>query len=296
MSFHEITTLKVGRWTLTGLSIGGTHTTIVVNELKICFDIGVLTNESTHCDKVLISHGHIDHCQSYFKHYRCRKLQKMFPAPVYLIPPVMEKPMRDSARAQFNMEKGMINIPMPKDFIQLVPLRAGDHYAFNRCSHSVCKIYSYPMTHRIPASGYIVVSEVPKLREEYLDNLGHEIKELKESGADIFYTKRVIEIAYTGDTTIEGVLRQPDFLNAEILIIECTILDDQLDRKETTKRGHIHIQDIVEHYNLFANKHIVLFHLSPRYAGSIAFELIDKAFEGLPSEFTGKVQVLWPKT
>ena len=295
MSFYtDSVTLNVGRWTLTGLSLGGTHTTIVMNELKICFDIGVLTNESTHCDKVLISHGHVDHCQSFFKHYRCRKIRKMYPTPVYIVPPVMETPMKESARSQFNMEKGRSYGGVPKDFIEIKSLHPNEHHEFNRCSHSVCKIYAYPMTHRIPAFGYTVVSEVPKLREEYYGIPGHKIKELRETKDDLFYTKRVIEVAYTGDTTIEGVLRQSDFLTAEILIIECTIIDDQLDRNETTKRGHIHIQDIVDNYNLFTNKHIVLFHLSPRYTGNV-FELVDAAFSGLPKDFTDRVQILWPK-
>ncbi len=293
--FHsETTTLRVGRWTLTGTSTGGTHTTIVVNELKICFDIGILTNASTHCDKVLISHGHVDHCQSFFKHYRCRKLKKMLPAPVYIIPPIMEKPMRDSARAQFNMEKGCIDIPSPKDFLQIVTLTGDSTYEFNRCLHSTCYITSYPMTHRIPASGYTVISEVPKLKEDYLGRPGTEIKELQEANADIFYIKRAIEIAYTGDTTITGVLRQPDMLNAEVLIIECTILDYQVSREDTHKRGHIHIQDIADNWRAFDNKHIVLFHMSPRYSGNIAYTLVREALKELPEEFRSKVQLLWP--
>nr|QBK87355.1 MAG: beta-lactamase superfamily domain protein [Marseillevirus LCMAC201] len=288
------TTLKVGRWSITGVSQAGQYTTIVLNELKICFDIGIITNESIYCDKVLISHGHVDHCNDYFKHYRIRRLRKMLPPPVYLIHPIMETPMRNSAEAQFNMEKGLIGIPLPKDYIQIKPLQ--EPYEFNRCQHSTFYIRGYPMTHSIPSYGYTVISQTPKLKTEYIGLPSKEIKKLRKNNTDIFYTKRVIEIAYTGDTTIDGVLSEPYFLNAEVLLIECTIIDDQINREETRRRGHIHIQDIVDNWKCFKNNYIVLFHLSPRYTRKPVHELVKKALEVTSPEFRSKVQLLWPKS
>lgn len=296
MSFDSTPiTLKAGQWTVSGISVGGIHTTIAIPELRVCFDIGVITTESTHCDKVLISHGHVDHCQSYFKHLRCRKLRNMHPAPIYVVPEILHKPLMVAARAQFNMEKGLLNVGPPRDFINIHTLKPdGEPLEFNRCTHSTCYIYAYPMTHRIPALGYTIVSEVPKLKPEYIGRPGREIKELRESGANIFEIRRTIEVAYTGDTTIAGVLAQPEFLKAKVLFIECTILDDQLTPSETRKRGHIHIQDLVENWQAFENEHIILFHMSPRYVGNMAHELVHSAFVELPKEFQNKIQILWP--
>lgn len=289
----DITTLSAGKWTIVGTSIGGTHTTITVRELGVCFDIGVLTTESVSSNLVLISHGHVDHCQSFFKHNRCREMRKMTPKAVYIVPPAMHRPIVDAATAQFNMEKGFGgDVAMPDNYVNIIT--TDDAYSFTHCKNSRFDIHSYPMTHRIPARGYALVSNVSKLMDKYIGKPGKEIKALREAGEELFYQKRSVEIAYTGDTTIEGVLRQSDFLNAEVLLMECTILDDQLSRKDTAKRGHIHIQDIVEHWSEFNNKHIILFHISPRYTGSLVHTLITDALASLPIEFKNKIQVLWP--
>lgn len=61
------------------------------------------------------------------------------------------------------------------------------------------------------------------------------------------------EVAFTGDTTIDFV-RSPEnkaVLDARLLVMECTFLDDAVDQAGAKEKGHMHIRDIAEHAHLF---------------------------------------------
>lgn len=295
MSFHTKTTsLKLGRYTIEGLSIAGVHTAISVKELNMCFDIGLITNQSINCDKVLISHGHNDHIQGYFKHFRCRKLKGMT-KPVYVVPSILYDEIINCSTAQFNMEKGIVEYDLPDDFIDIEVFDPGDEYNFFIPNTADSYVKSYRMMHKIPSRGYSVIREISKLKREYWNLDPYEIKELRNKNVNLFYTNTVIDIAYTGDTTIEGVLQHDDFLNSDILLLECTILDSSLTPEETAYRGHIHIQHIADNWKLFNNKHIILFHMSARYCGIDIRKLVSSGLKGTPRAFRKKIKLLWPK-
>ena len=81
-------------------------------------------------------------------------------------------------------------------------------------------------------------------------------------------------VAFTGDTTIEGVLNNPLFLEAEILIIECTALDHGLAKEKCRDRGHIHLEELNEFAERFMGVGtVVLTHFSCRYQRK---EVVDK--------------------
>jgi ribonuclease Z len=122
------------------------------------------------------------------------------------------------------------------------------------------------------------------LREQHKDNAHY-----------LFYKQKHIEIAYSGDTTIEGVLNNDKLLNAKVLLLECTILDDSVSEEQCHTRGHIHIQDLVTHWRYFRNEAIVLFHFSPRYSEMNVEAMVRKALKtgGVPESFINKVQVLF---
>ena len=97
-------------------------------------------------------------------------------------------------------------------------------------------------------------------------------------------------LAYTGDTVIGGVIGHKDVLNADVLLIECTFLDDQISPKKARKRGHIHIEDIIKHKDKFNNKHIVLLHFSDRYQKEDVERLILEKIQD--EDFRNRIQVL----
>jgi ribonuclease BN (tRNA processing enzyme) len=76
-------------------------------------------------------------------------------------------------------------------------------------------------------------------------------------------------LAYTSDTTIEGVLQSDVLLSVPLLIVECTIWsEDDVSGDKTRERGHIHLTHLNENAERFQNRHVALTHVSPRYARS----------------------------
>ena len=125
----------------------------------------------------------------------------------------------------------------------------------------------YRMKHSIPAIGYLIVETRKKLKEEFMKLEPKEIGRLVKSGADVTYRVEIPWLAFTGDTTFQGVLENPIFFQARVLILECTYLG--LEEGETQafarKRSHVHILDIEDHLDKFKNEVIVLCHFSRRY-------------------------------
>jgi ribonuclease Z len=103
---------------------------------------------------------------------------------------------------------------------------------------------------------------------------GKDIGALKKSGVKVTDAKEIALFAYTGDTTIEGVLKHPLFLDAEVLVTECTYIDDEVDEKTCKERGHIHLREIFEHRTEFKGQ-LVLCHFSPRFSKDEIREAVD---------------------
>eukprot|EP00009_Paramoeba_aestuarina_P014231 CAMPEP_0201530306 /NCGR_PEP_ID=MMETSP0161_2-20130828/44296_1 /ASSEMBLY_ACC=CAM_ASM_000251 /TAXON_ID=180227 /ORGANISM="Neoparamoeba aestuarina, Strain SoJaBio B1-5/56/2" /LENGTH=254 /DNA_ID=CAMNT_0047932601 /DNA_START=228 /DNA_END=992 /DNA_ORIENTATION=- len=121
-------------------------------------------------------------------------------------------------------------------------------------------------THTVPSLGYVVIEKRKKLKEQYLGLPSVEIRELIQRGEKINSMLTIPLLAFTGDTTIEGVLSNPLFLQTEILIMECTALDSGLPRDRCRDRGHIHLEDLNENAERFEEvRMVVLTHFSCRY-------------------------------
>ena len=118
---------------------------------------------------------------------------------------------------------------------------------------------AHPMKHKIQSYGYGITEKRKKLKKEYLGISGPELKKLRESGAEIEQLISIPTIAFTGDTTIDAVINNEEFLKSKILIMECTHFND------STVEDSIHFQQIVDNIDKFQNKWIILCHLSQKY-------------------------------
>lgn len=63
---------------------------------------------------------------------------------------------------------------------------------------------------------------------------------LRRRGEDVCFYKESVEVVYTGDTLMKGLLSQPLVWKARLLIMEVTYLDG--DRAVALKNFHIHVQ------------------------------------------------------
>lgn len=94
-------------------------------------------------------------------------------------------------------------------------------------------------------------------------------------GIDIYDYIKVPIFAYTGDTTIDGLLRNKMFLRAEVLVTECTYLND-VTETIANRHGHIHVNELRRIQDKISGT-LVLCHFSPRYD----IEYIKSAINGM---------------
>lgn len=101
---------------------------------------------------------------------------------------------------------------------------------------------------------------------------------------------RVPEVAFTGDTTPDFILDDAniDALQAKLLIMETTFLDDAVTIQHAREYGHTHLSEVIKYANRLLNKSILFIHFSARYKR----EEILRAVEELPPPLQGRVAAL----
>lgn len=265
--------IKINNYTFKGMSIGSRRTCIYIPELKVAFDMGYICEEIVRTQFVCISHGHADHISCLLAHERLRNGNKMI-APTYIMPEVCLEPFRMMHSCMRTLDKGLNDIILYQESNKYRGYKAEDCLIDGYPLNGNYRVKSLKTIHKIPSYGYVIYDERQKLKEEYKSLSGKEIA-VKRKVEDLFDKLIVNEIAYTGDTVIEGVLQHSEFLNAEILLLECTFFED-VSPTDSHSYGHIHIKDIENNITKFNNKYIILFHFSARYQEEEILEKVEK--------------------
>ncbi|MEM6363280.1 MAG: MBL fold metallo-hydrolase [Planctomycetota bacterium] len=239
--------------TIEGFSRAAVQTCWRINELKLLFDVGVQPWDFMGTSTMFISHAHLDHIAALPAYVSRRRMMKMDPPVIYL-PDSAVDPAWDMLQNFRRLDRGA----MP---CELVGLLDGDETPLGR--EIIVKAVN--VRHTIDALGFIVYQVRHKLKTEYLELSGREIRDLKESGVEITTEKRVPIVAYTGDTNPMGLDANPEFFDARILISELTFAAPEHRRDKIHKHGHMHVDDYRARSNQFKNELIIGAHISTRY-------------------------------
>ncbi|MCO5607662.1 hypothetical protein L7F22_061860 [Adiantum nelumboides] len=96
----------------------------------------------------------------------------------------------------------------------------------------------------------------------------------------ITYTTMVPEIAFTGDTMADFIVDETNFdvMNAKVLIMEATFVDDTMTVEHAREYGHTHLSEVAALSDRFNNKGILFIHFSARHK----IEEIQIAIKNLP--------------
>ena len=144
---------------------------------------------------------------------------------------------------------------------ELIGVRPGDEIELSReLVVSVHKTH-----HRVPSVGYIVWERRKKLKPEYLELSGEQIRDLNLAGVEISYEIRFPRFAYLGDSSPRGLDENPDMYKAEVLVAEMTHVSATGDDLNQSS-GHMSVDDYVERREKFENKTIIASHFSVRYS------------------------------
>ncbi len=263
--------------TIEGYSRAAVQTYWRIAELKLGFDLGAHPWDFVGTPTWMISHCHLDHIAAIPLYVARRRLMKM-PPPQLLVPEYSVESIRQMLNSFEKLDRGRLPC-------QLIGMQPDQEFELSR----ELVVRALATKHRIPSIGYVVFDRRNKLKPQFADLTGEQIRDLKLAGTQITDEIRVPMVAYTGDTSAEGLDDNPLFYESEILITELTFLAADHSREHIRRNGHLHLDDIVERAHCFRNGIVIAGHLSTRYTGNQARRLVEKR---LPDMLDGRLH-LW---
>ena len=268
--------LNLAGFTFTGRSVAGVGTTMAVKELKLCFDLGLLTPEALSCNHVFLSHAHTDHAGALFNYLAVRALEHRNLATIFVPPdmgsrlPAILNDWQDMAKSRFEY--------------RIVRMFPGAPVPFK----NNLTVTAVPLSHEPQTVGYLVEETVTKLKEEHKDLPPQRIAALKGEGrGDLFYQVIRPLVAYVSDTLPEGLDQLPDQVwQSKVLALEATFLDERKPLEKVRKGRHLVLDDILERLGRFEGEHLLLFHFSKLYTDDEIRSIVATRF---PDDWKGRV-------
>ncbi len=273
--------LQVGKYKVEGIAIAGYYSFVMVENFNVCFDLGIGSRATEKYATVLISHGHHDHCGGLYRHNQHWLVVKSQKEAVYVVPPVCLKGIRQMYLGFQNLDAGTEHTASQRRLRpKYISLKPGETHWINKDTFT----RPFATKHGVPSQGYTIYQRRHKLKAAF-QNHKHKIKSLRHAGVEVSRAIDVPLVSYTGDTLIEGVFCHPDVMACELLIMECTVLDNALSVEETRHRGHIHLDELLKHANRFSHiPHILLCHFSARYRPKEIREIVTRRLKDTPLE------------
>lgn len=246
--------MKLAGIDVRAVSIGGVETCIDLPAHKIAFDVGRAPDFAVAREVVAFTHAHVDHLGGVAWHCATCALHRL-PPPTYLVGHENAQALADLFAVWRRLDRSTLAHT-------LVALGPGEDWRHPRGY----LVRPFRSVHRAPCQGYAIVARRKKLDPRFAGASHEEIAAARARGEDVAIPQDVVEVAFPGDTTIAVVEREELVRTARLLVLECTFVDDEVTPEESRAMGHVHLDDIAERADLFANEAILLTHFSPRYS------------------------------
>jgi ribonuclease Z len=247
-----------------------------IPELKLGFDLGLQPWSFMATPTWFVSHTHLDHVAALPVYVARRRLMKMEPPTIYVPAPAVE-PIDRLLRAFERLDRGRLPA-------KIVGAEPGQEIILSR----ELVVTTFPTRHTIPSLGYVVWERRKKLKPEYHDLTGEQIRDLRLSGVEVSAEQRLPKVAYLGDSAPAGLDACPDAYRAEILILEMTFVARQERPEVIHKFGHMHLDDIVERAERFENEVVIASHFSTRLHPEVIQQIVQRR---LPERLKSRVRV-----
>ncbi|KAL2760047.1 hypothetical protein ACRALDRAFT_1079075 [Sodiomyces alcalophilus JCM 7366] len=121
--------------------------------------------------------------------------------------------------------------------------------------------------HSVPCVGYVFSTTTQRLRPEYSDLKGPQLRDLRQSGVEITAPHTTPMFAFLGDTTAATLAADPPWLRdgIPVVITECSFLYEE-HRKQAEKTKHTYWGDLEKVIRKWPKTTFVLMHFSMRYS------------------------------
>jgi ribonuclease Z len=270
-------TLHHKELTIEGYSRAAVQSYWRVPELKCGFDLGAQPWDFMGTPTWFITHTHLDHIANLPVYVARRRMMKMEPPTIY-VPAHAVEMIEQLLKTFHKLDRGRL----PANIRSVV---AGDEIPLSR----ELVVSTHAMKHTVPTLGYIVWERRKKLKPEYQELAGEQLRDLRLSGIEISEERRVPILAYTGDTAPEGLDSAPAMFEAQVLIAEMTFVAPRHRREKIHKHGHMHLDDWIERRDRFRNQLVIASHFSTRYHDQQVRYYVEKK---LPDMLDGRLH-LW---
>lgn len=278
---HPVDNAPVRAMSHKGLTIEGYSRAAVqsywrIPEMKLGFDLGLQPWSFMSTPNWFLSHTHLDHVAALPVYVSRRRLMKMEPPTIYMPADAVADVERLLAVIQ-RLDRGRLPAT-------LVGLEPGQEVELSR----ELVVTALPTKHTLTSLGFLVWERRKKLKPEYLELTGAQIRDIRLSGVEVSSEIRLPRVAYLGDTSPPGLDNNPDCYRAEILILEMTFVAPQERPERIHKYGHMHLDDILARADRFENDWIIATHFSTRLPPHRIEQIVSRK---LPPQLKDRVKI-----
>jgi len=246
-------TLRFKGLTIEGYSRAAVQSYWRIPELKLGFDLGGSPWSFMGTQTFFVTHTHLDHIAALPVYVARRRMMKMEPPTIYL-PQKSVQNVRRMLDVWQRLDRGRM-------VCNLVGVQPGDEIELSR-EHVVTV---FATKHTVPSVGYVVWDRRKKLKPEFRDLSGEQIRDLRLAGTEVSRETRFPIVCYVGDTAPAGLDGYPPVFESQLLITELTFFRPEHRKDKIHKFGHTHLDDLIERADKFENELIIVAHFSTRY-------------------------------
>ena len=264
------TTLSFDDLRLECSSRAGDSTWLRVHPPGLAIDVGRGTTRLAGVSRIFLTHGHVDHSLGIPFLLSMRSGRDGPPLEIYC-PQSIEPAVGRFIESAAELEDRQFDY-------SLEGLVAGDR---RRVGEDLW-IEAFETDHVVPCLGYHLVRRRHRLKRDLECASSEVLAELRHSGKEINESFEENWLSCTGDTSASIFESVPELFESRVLVVECTFLDARHEQRARHFK-HIHLKDLVEVRERFANRALVLYHLSRRHrAGELRIAVRERLVPIVP--------------
>lgn len=235
-----------------GVSIAGRETWFHVPSLDLAFDVGRSPAEVVPVPNLFLSHAHLDHAGGLAYWASQRRLLRLPHARVFT-EPVTVPAWRQILELHGDLEGIRYDVTVEA-------LGPGDAVDLRKD----LSVSAFRADHRVPAVGFVASEVRRRLVPAWQGRAESEIRAAILGGEEVTKLSPRPLFAFSGDTGVGVFETAPrEVFEAKVLLLECSFVEAE-DVPRARNYGHLHVDDVAERADLFANEALVLTHLTLR--------------------------------
>lgn len=263
--------------TIEGYSRAAVQSYFRIPELKVCFDLGGSPWSFMGTQTVCVTHAHLDHLAALPVYVARRRMMKMDP-PVIFLPEEAVENVHRLLQVWQRLDRGRM-------VCDIKGVKAGDEIELSR--EHILTVFG--TKHTVPSVGYVIWDRRKKLKPEFQDMTGDQIRDIRLGGTEVTHEVRKPLVCYVGDSAPDGLDGYPPVYEAQVLITELTFFRPEHRKEKIHKFGHTHLDDILDRADRFKNELIILGHFSTRCHDQQMKQAVDRR---MPQHLRERVE-LW---